>query len=284
MSDLQRRIADITQRSPVRLSALQGGCVAEVYRVDFERGEPLVAKFDGAGGATLGLEGRMLEYLAPHLPVPEVVHSEPGLLLMEYVRGTPSFSRATQCHAAELLANLHSVQAPDFGFAWDTVIGALPQPNPETGAWTEFFAEHRLVYMAEVAHARGRLPASMRRRVEVLAERLGGFLREPDAPSLVHGDVWSGNVLADGGKVQAFLDPAIYFGHAEVELAFIVMFSTFGDPFFEAYQEVRPIEEGFFEQRVPIYNLYPNLVHVTLFGGSYVQAVDATLAAFGVRA
>ncbi|MEE2888493.1 MAG: fructosamine kinase family protein [Planctomycetota bacterium] len=283
MTSLEQRIAGLTGRCPVRLSAMHGGCVSEVYLVEFDQGDRLVAKVDEALTGQLEIEARMLGYLAPHLPVPSVVHSSPGLMLMNHVNGSGSFSAEVQVHAAELLAGLHAVEGCAFGFEWDTVIGSLHQPNPETPSWIAFFGEHRLVYMAELAQARGRLPSSLCSRVETLAGVLDRFLSEPDTPSLLHGDIWSGNVLAADGRVQAFLDPAIYFGHPEVELAFIVMFSTFGTRFFETYAELRGIEDGFFEERAQVYNLYPNLVHVALFGGSYEHAVEQTLARCGIR-
>jgi fructosamine-3-kinase len=106
-------------------------------------------------------------------------------------------------------------------------------------------------------------------------------LVEPERPSLIHGDVWTTNVLAEGEQITAFLDPAIYFAHAEIELAFTTLFGTFGPAFYERYHQIRPIGPGFFETRRDLYNLYPLLVHVRLFGGSYVNSVHQILARFG---
>jgi fructosamine-3-kinase len=279
--NVEAAIAGVVGRAPRRLAALAGGCVGEVYRAEFDGGEPLVAKIDRGNSGKLDIEGAMLTYLAPHLPVPAVVHAAPELLLMEWVEGGSSFPAAAERHAAELLAALHTVTAPAFGFERDTLIGGLHQPNPTADSWLPFFAENRMVFMAEAAHDHGRLDAATVDRVRALAADLGEFLAEPDAPSLLHGDVWSGNVLAAGGRITGFLDPAIYFGHPEVELAFITMFSTFGDPFFDAYRTLRPLDAGFMSERRHLYNLYPYLVHVRLFGGSYVRSVEAILARFG---
>jgi len=118
-------------------------------------------------------------------------------------------------------------------------------------------------------------------RLEKLAGRLGDWIDASAAPSLIHGDMWTGNVLCNHGRISGFVDPAIYYADAEIELAFSTMFGTFGDAFFGRYGEHRPLRPGFFEERVDLYNLYPLLVHVRLFGGSYVGSVDRTLARFG---
>jgi len=104
---------------------------------------------------------------------------------------------------------------------------------------------------------------------------------EPVRPSLIHGDMWGGNVLAANGMITGFIDPALYFADPEIELAFTTLFSTFGDTFFSRYNEHRPLAPGFFEERRDLYNLYPLLVHVRLFGGSYVDSVDGILRKFG---
>ena len=135
--------------------------------------------------------------------------------------------------------------------------------------------------MAGEAHRVGNLPARAMARIETLAARLDRWIKEPSTPSLIHGDMWGGNVLAKGGRIAGFVDPAIYYADAEIELAFSTLFSTFGDSFFRRYAEHRPIRPGFFEERRDLLNLYPLLVHVRLFGGSYVQSVERTLAKFG---
>jgi fructosamine-3-kinase len=136
--------------------------------------------------------------------------------------------------------------------------------------------------MAQQGAAINQLPLAYLGRIDDLCARLGEWLREPSEPSLIHGDVWTTNVLARNGRITAFLDPAIYYANLEIELAFITLFGTFGDAFFQQYHELRPIADGFFEERRDLYNLYPLLVHVRLFGGSYLRAVDDTLRRYGV--
>jgi fructosamine-3-kinase len=261
-----------------------GGCIGEVYRVELADGTTLVAKVDREGASHLEREAYMLRYLRGNsgLPVPEVYHGSETLLLMEFVEGSSRFSEESERHAAELLAALHGITADAYGHERDTLIGSLDQPNPWTGSWMEFFREHRLLYMARVAHEAGRLPAEDLERVGRLAERLEGLIGEPEQPSLIHGDVWSANVLARGDRIAAFLDPAIYHADPEIELSFINLFDSFGEAFFERYGEIRPIRPGFFEGRRDLYSLYPLLAHVYFFGGGYLGSVRSTLRRFGL--
>ncbi|MCH9058764.1 MAG: fructosamine kinase family protein [Planctomycetes bacterium] len=283
MPELSQQIEAALGQVPVSLSPLAGGCVGDVQTATLADGSRVVVKVDASAEPSLDIEGFMLSYLAREssLPVPRVLHADDRLLIMTHVAGSSTFDAPAQRHAAELLAELHAVTAPRAGLDRDTLIGSLHQPNPWTESWVAFFAAHRLVYMADEAARAGRLPADLAARVHALADRLDGLLDEPDAFSLVHGDVWSGNVLAEPGRITGFIDPAIYYAHPEVELAFITLFNCFGQPFFDRYHELRPIAAGFFESRRHVYNLYPLLVHVRLFGGGYVQQLSSTLSGLG---
>ena len=239
----------------------------------------------GDGKPSLELEAFMLGELArlSELPVPLVHHAEPDLLVMDFIENdgggiTPSVER----HAGELIAKLHATRHARFGYGRDTLIGPLPQPNPEADRWVPFFRDHRLLFMARQSHAEGALPSSLLSRIETLAERIGDYLIEPSFPSLLHGDLWTGNVLTRRGRMAGLVDPAIYCGHPEVELAFATLFGTFGVTFFAAYEEVLPLEPGFHELRSGLYNLYPRLVHVRLFGAGYLAGIDRTLARLGL--
>jgi len=284
MSDsLQDRIEQSIGLRPERISPLHGGDIGEVYRVDLPDRDSIVAKVASRGSGTLDIEAMMLRYLAENsdLPVPEVLHSEATLLLMTFIEGNSTLDDKAQAHAAELLAALHEVQADRFGFQQDTLIGSLSQPNPWTPSWLVFFRDHRLFYMAREAVREGSLPSSILARLERFCAQLDKWLYEPEYPSLLHGDMWTTNILASNGRITGFIDPAVYYGHPEIELAFSTLFGTFGKSFFRRYRELRLIPPGFMELRRDLYNLYPLLVHVRLFGGTYVGSVDRILRGIG---
>ena len=270
------------------LTPLRGGMIAEVYRVDLVDGRRAVAKVDRRTQPTLHIEGQMLGFLAAQteLPVPRLWHATPALLVMDWLPGASRFDARAEVHAAELLAALHAVQpmgahAGQSGFPFDTLIGALPQPNPWSASWATFFAEARLLHLGRLAVDMQRMPVALLRRLEALCGRMDELIEEPTAPSLVHGDIWGGNLLADDGRIVGVLDPALYFGHAEVELAYIALFHSFGQAFFTRYQELRPLTPGFFTARMSVYQLYPLLSHVCHFGGHYMADTASTLAGLG---
>lgn len=275
------RLKQILKAEPSELIALTGGCVGEVYGFESD-GKKYVVKVDRRGSGVLEIEGRMLEFLAANsdLPVPLPVAYDNTFLLMPRISGATSEAVGAELHAAELFAQLHNIRGESYGFEFDTVIGGLTQPNGQHENWLEFFAEKRLLEMANQAHEAGKLPVELLRSIERLAAKLPDLLDEPVYPSLIHGDVWGGNVLAEGNRITGLLDPAIYYADAEIELAFITLFSTFGDTFFRRYGELRTVSPEFMATKRPLYNLYPLLVHTRLFAGSYVTSVAATLKQF----
>ncbi len=272
---LAARIGQITGLAVTGSTPLHGGCIGQVLLVSLQGGGRVVAKL----GPGLEPEGWMLRTLASQtqLPVPHVVHADDDLLLLNYIEAGEAVGDSAQIHAAHLLAGLHELSWHSFGLSRDTVIGGLTQPNPPTPRWADFFRDHRLLYMADEAVKAGRLPPATRARIDRLAAKMDRWIDEPSAPALLHGDAWGGNILCRNGRVAAFIDPALYYGDPEIELAFGTLFGTFARPFFTAYDELRPISPAFWEVRRELYTLYPLLVHVRLFGGSYVSGVESAL-------
>jgi fructosamine-3-kinase len=282
--DCYGRIAAAAGATVRRFHPLAGGCVGAVYRVELTDGRQVAVKLADPETGRLQVEGAMLDDLArlSRLPAPRNLYAAPELLVMSWIDNDGgAIGASVQSHAAELLAELHGITAERYGYDRDTLIGGLAQPNGQMTSWRAFFAERRLLYMAREAHRAGTLPSSLLARVESLAGRLDRWIAEDTQPSLIHGDMWSGNVLVKNGRVAGFVDPAIHYADAEIELAFATLFATFGDPFFRRYDQLRPLRPGFFEERRELYNLYPLLVHARLFGGGYVESVATTLSRYG---
>jgi fructosamine-3-kinase len=278
----EAKIESITGHKIKRLTRLTGGMIGDVFRVDLVNGDIIVAKVSDNPRMTLDVEGRMLQYLKDHskLPVPDVIHNEGQLLLLTFIPNNGGIDTSVERDAAKHLAELHNVSSQKFGLDFDNLIGSIYQPNPQMDSWIDFYREHRLLYMADIAVKSGQLPKDVRKRIDVLAPKLDNLLSEPEKPALIHGDMWAGNVLVEDARIAGFVDPATYYAHAEMELAYIALFGTFGQTFFSEYSNLRSIEAGFFETRRHIYGLYHLLVHVEIFGGGYVHQTDSVVRRF----
>jgi fructosamine-3-kinase len=176
------------------------------------------------------------------------------------------------------LAALHLHTSPRFGFEHDNYIGSTKQPNPWTEDGYTFYAEHRLLFQAQMAQDRGLLGKKDLDEVENIVNKLPNLV--PDQPAtLLHGDLWSGNALSDSTGAPAIIDPAAHYGWAEAELAMTALFGSFPAAFYRAYEEIRPLASGY-QARFPIYNLYHLLNHLNIFGRGYLGQVQATLRRF----
>jgi fructosamine-3-kinase len=226
-------------------------------------------------------EARGLAWLAQAraLRVPEVLAVGDTFLVLERI--APARRRADfDERLGRALAALHRFGAPGFGLDHDNFIGRLPQSNTPAPTWPEFYRARRLEPQLRLARDAGMCSSSMARGFDrlfsVLEERVG----PAEPPARLHGDLWGGNVIGDETGVACLIDPAVYGGHREVDLAMMRLFGGFGHHVFDAYEEAWPLSPGH-EDRVPLYQLYFLMVHVNLFGGSYVAQAEGALLAVG---
>lgn len=276
---LRRRIEDRTNRPITDLRPYARGQNANLYLVDLDDQRRLMVKSIRTGAdenidTTLEAEGWMLEYLQRKtaLPVPGLYWYDKTTILMDFIQDSSATDDAVHDHAAECIAALHTIHNDFFGLERDTAIGPFLQPNHFEVDWRVFFRDHRLLYMARKCRDDGVIDGAMMRKIEAIATRLDQWITSRVRPSLVHGDLWGGNILIGPGRISAFLDPAIYFADPEMELAAIRYFHTFGDRFFDRYHQIHPMRPGFDEVRRHIYSLYPILVHLRHFGASTAAA------------
>ena len=169
------------------------------------------------------------------------------------------------------------VQDGSFGFSGDNYIGVRSQDNTPGKSWIEFFRDRRLV--PQFRDAMFCFEAEDRKRIARLLDHLPEHLIEPEYPSLLHGDLWSGNFITDDRGEAMLIDPAVYVGHAEADLAMTELFGRFHDDFYRAYAQVNPLQDGYRDRR-DLYNLYHLLNHLNLFGSSYLPSVLHTISRY----
>jgi len=247
---------------------LHGGDLSDVLRVQLADGRTVVAKT----GPSARTEAAMLEAIAATgAPAPAVLAAEDDLLVLEDLGEETGLANAWGDLGAAL-RRLHADTGDSYGWPCDHAFGAVPIPNAPESTWPDFWARRRL--LPSVAH----LPPALARRVETLASRLPELLPDRPPAALLHGDLWTGNVMARGTRVVGLIDPACYRGHVEVDLAMLSLFGRPGPAFAEVYG---PPEAGAGD-RLPIYKLWPALVHLRLFGAGYRGLVEGCLDAAGV--
>lgn len=208
------------------------------------------------------------------IDVPEVIYSGSAgayqFLLLQFI---PQSSRSELYwqNLGSGLAALHQNTASHFGLDHDNYIGSLTQHNNQSLSWIDFFIEKRLEIQLRMAVDSKRIDTSLSKKFNTLFPKLPSLLPTERA-AMLHGDLWSGNVIANSTGEPCLLDPAVYFGHREVDLAMTQLFGGFDESFMESYDHTFPLIPGY-KERFDIYNLYPLLVHLNLFGAGYKSQV-----------
>jgi fructosamine-3-kinase len=173
------------------------------------------------------------------------------------------------------LAKLHEVKSDQYGLDHDNYIGSLAQSNTKHPDWKSFFITERIQPQLKLAMEKGLIDMEMIKQFESFFDHFDDLIPE-EPPALLHGDLWNGNYLVSNSGKAALIDPAVYFGHREMDLAMTKLFGGFDAEFYQAYNEKFPLKKGW-EKRIPIHNLYPLLVHVNLFGSGYVSQIKLIL-------
>ncbi len=262
-----------------------GGCINQGYAVS-GRGQTYFVKLNQANAVemfaaeALGLK-QMLDTKTIRVPKPLCwgITGNSSYIAMEWLQFGNANSQSWQAMGCQLAA-MHRVKgALQFGWDRNNTIGSTPQINTWTDNWADFFAEHRIGYQLKLAKARGGSFPDYSKVVEAVREQLNN--RTPE-PSLVHGDLWSGNAACTVDGEPVILDPATYWGDREVDLAMTELFGGFPAAFYRGYNQIWQLDDGY-QQRKTIYNLYHILNHFNLFGGGYGSQASRSIQNLGVR-
>ncbi|MBO0905278.1 fructosamine kinase family protein [Jiella sonneratiae] len=267
MTDLAGRAAELVAGKVAEARHFAGGSLSSVELVRLTDGREMLVK----SGPSPEAEARMLGALRKAgVPAPQVFASGAEVLAIGRLPDDGGLAAAWG-DLGRVLRRLHGTKGESYGWPDDYAFGRLPIVNRSSDDWPAFYAEHRLL-----AAARG-TGADVERRVDALCGRLAEILPRRPSPALLHGDLWSGNVLTSGGRVSGLIDPACYFGDGEIDIAMLSLFARPSRAFFEAYGA---LPDGH-RERAPVYALWPALVHLNLFGAGYRGMVEGFLRVAG---
>ncbi|MBL7110839.1 MAG: fructosamine kinase family protein [Bacteroidales bacterium] len=278
-------IAFLESRFQIHASrALAGGDINQVYRID-SSGGVFCLKINSAGKFPemfiKEAKGLSLLQAAKELRVPSVVEvitlTHYSAILLEFIN-TAEPVKDFMFRFGASLAKLHDHTASFYGLDHDNYMGSLPQSNRKSSNWIDFFREERLEKQLRLARDSGQLTGDTNVLFSRLFSRLDQLL-SVDRPSLLHGDLWGGNFMVSETGEPCLIDPAVYYGHREVDLAMTKLFGGFSSDFYHGYESHHGLVPGW-RERLDLYNLYPLLVHVTLFGGGYIGSVRRILQKF----
>ena len=274
--------------STVRISkerGIGGGCINEAACISTTEGDFFVKWNDAKKFPSMfytELKGLKLLKDAQAIKIPDVILQSQvegiSFLILEFVSSAsmkPDFWE----EFGRSLAQLHRQSHSEFGLDHDNYIGSLLQFNEPKSSWTEFFIEMRLEKQIQLALDSGKISNAHLKMFDSLFNQFQNLMPD-EKPALLHGDLWSGNYMVDENGTPCIFDPAIYFGHREMDLAMTALFGGFDAKLYESYNEAFPLTPGF-NERFDICNLYPLMVHVNLFGSGYLGSVERILDRFG---
>ncbi len=278
---LPEAIAGRLGAEPLEVRAIAGGDINQAFRVELADGRRVFVKHRAdAPAGMFPAEGWGLDWLrvsgGPRIPAVVAVHDEaPRFLALEWIdRGTPAADHDETLGRA--LAALHRTGPASFGLDHDNYIATIPQPNGEAATWADFYWTRRLEPLARRCADEGRLDPAVVARLDRLAGGVPDLCGPAEPPARLHGDLWGGNAIVDDAGAPVLIDPAVYGGHREVDLAMMRLFGGFSERVFAAYDEAFPLAGGH-RDRVALWQLWPLLVHVALFGRGYAGQLERAL-------
>ena len=294
---LRDAIAQAVGAGVVDARPVAGGDVARSYRVTLDDGRIVFAKTHADPPAGFFVtEANGLQWLreAGHVAIPDVLAVQDGsgpdtegptaLLVLEWIDEDrhATITDVSEAQFGRSLARLHCAGAPAFGREDRRPTGSRSLPNDPVATWPEFYADRRLRPLVRMARDAGAVDQRVLEGVETIADRLDLFGAADEAPARLHGDLWAGNRIVDHMGQHWLIDPAAHGGHREFDLAMMRLFGGFGAGAFQAYDDEHPLADGW-QQRVPVHQLAPLLVHAVKFGGHYRAAVADAVAAVLAR-
>ncbi len=222
-------------------------------------------------------EKNSLSYLANITSlVPKIKFNSNELLIIDYIENNDIKDKNYQVILAEVISKIHQNTNNRYGFQFDAQIGALKQTNEFIDNWVVFFREKRLNSIFELINNDDPMTNNINQKIEKLLKNIHNFIPNNPIPRLLHGDLWAGNILYNNGKLVGLIDPGIFFGHNELEIAYLTWFNFVNEEFLKIYSNIIPIERDYFEYE-PIYQLYYCLLNVHLWDRIYIKEVEKLL-------
>ncbi|GAY76016.1 fructosamine kinase family protein [Sporolactobacillus inulinus] len=260
------------------VQSVPGGDINDAYSIDSGDQRYFLKLHKHTDDNFFTSEATGLALLGRVARTPKVIHKgvigTQDYLILEWIeQGT----RRNEAKLGRVLAQVHRQTDPLFGFAFNSYAGKLPQDNRREKDWATFYLERKLGPLIGYAAERGYWNVTRQQAFERFAERFAQtYKNRTVTPSLLHGDLWGGNIMYDRNGDPVLIDPSVFYGNREMDLAMTLLFGGFGSEFYQAYQEAYPLEEGW-RARVPWYQLYYLLCHLIMFGEGYGAAVDHAL-------
>jgi len=280
---LKEIIENELSESIIKIAPLSGGDINEVFKITTQN-NTYVLKINSLSihpkmfvKEKLGLQSISLTGANTPDLIKIFSNSQNQFLILEYIE-EESTTKSFWKNFATSLVKLHKTSNKSFGLKYDNYIGSLSQNNAQKRTWEQFFIENRINPLVKQAFDKNLLNKNHLSSFESLFKKLNEIL-PTEPPSLVHGDLWSGNLLKGKGQTPVFIDPAIYYGNREMDIAMTQMFGGFDKDYINYYNEWFPLESGW-QQRIEIHNLYPCLVHLILFGSSYLRGIEKVIKKF----
>lgn len=266
----------------LNFSPLSGGDINEVFLVQTKKAKFVVKRNTKSSYPKMfSKEAQGLLLLKKVVNTPQVIDwfetEKDQLIIMEYIQNEQIQASYWSKFGHDLSA-LHQTRNNDFGLDHDNYIGSLNQKNNLTNSWEDFFVEYRIKPLLKLAFDKNLLNKGHLESFQLLFSKYSSLV-PVEPPSLLHGDLWSGNMICGINQTPVFIDPAVYFGHREVDIAMTHLFGGFDFAYIDHYIERYPLEKGW-ESRIGIHNLYPNLVHLILFGSTYLRSIEKVLSRY----